>query len=541
MNKQRSEHRLVLAHLYVALTAVFLGTFFGLLQVWSRAGAADTPPWFDYYRMLTAHGVLLALVFTTLFITGLATYATYESIPREGRSLRLGWIAWGTMVAGVVMAAAEILAGNATVLYTFYAPLKASPLFYLGATLLIVGTWLVLLDILLQIRYFRRKRPGERIPLPAFMAASTFVMWSLATVGVAYEVLFQLLPWSLGLVSGVDVALSRLLFWYFGHPLVYFWILGAYMIWYAIIPKVLGVPIFSDSLTRMAFVLFIILSLPIGVHHEFVEPGIAPAWKLLQAFFTMMVVIPSLMTAFALFASFEQAAAKHGRYGFIGIVRSLPWSNPTFLGSALGMILFIFGGFGGIVNASYSMDVLVHNTMWVVGHFHITVGGPVALTFLAASYAFIPRLTGRAFTHTALARVQLWLWFIGMSIMSIGMHTEGLLGAPRRAASLGYGGAAVAASWAPWSMLAAIGGTIVFASVLLYLVAFVRMVFAGSPASTEFAFAEGNSEAGVTPPILDRLGGWALVGAALVVLAYSGPLMQHFHQHIYLAPGMRTW
>ncbi|TAM86713.1 cytochrome C, partial [bacterium] len=73
MEQQRAENRLILAYLYVALVSVFIGTFFGLLQVTSRAGLFQTPSWFDYYRMLTAHGVLLALVFTTLFISGLST------------------------------------------------------------------------------------------------------------------------------------------------------------------------------------------------------------------------------------------------------------------------------------------------------------------------------------------------------------------------------------------------------------------------------------------------------------------------------------
>jgi cytochrome c oxidase subunit 1 len=101
------------------------------------------------------------------------------------------------------------------------------------------------------------------------------------------------------------------------------------------------------------------------------------------------------MTAFALFASFELAMQRQGKHGFIDVIRGLPWNDPTFSGAALGMVLFIFGGLGGLVNASYGMDVLVHNTMWIVGHFHITVGGPVALTFMGAAYRLVPALTGR--------------------------------------------------------------------------------------------------------------------------------------------------
>src|SRR5581483_10541749 len=137
----------------------------------------------------TMHGVLMALVFTTFFITGLSLFVTYRSIPRDDRSVALGWAGWWVMLVGVVMAAVEILAGNATVLYTFYAPLKASPWFYLGATLLVAGSWIVMVDILVQIAAFKRANRGQKTPLPAFISAVTFVMWFIATLGVAGEML----------------------------------------------------------------------------------------------------------------------------------------------------------------------------------------------------------------------------------------------------------------------------------------------------------------------------------------------------------------
>src|SRR5579864_4411087 len=115
----KSENRLILSHIYVATGALCVGAIFGLLQAMSRARWVSAPLWFDYYRMLTAHGVLMALVFTTFFICGLASFFTYRAIPRE-RPLVLGWTAFAVMLAGTLAAAYEISAGNATVLYTFY-------------------------------------------------------------------------------------------------------------------------------------------------------------------------------------------------------------------------------------------------------------------------------------------------------------------------------------------------------------------------------------------------------------------------------------
>jgi cytochrome c oxidase subunit 1 len=532
---------LVLTHIYTATLVLGIGALFGVLQGFSRANLIVMPAWFDYYRMLTAHGVLMALVFTTFFITGLLTYATYRSIPRV-RSTTLNWVGYCVMLVGTLMAAITILSGNATVLYTFYAPLKASPSFYFGATLLIAGTWFVGYDIIANAVWFKQQNPGEKIPLPAFTAICTMIMWIIATLGVTAEMLI-LIPWSLGLTSGVNVSLTRMLFWYFGHPLVYFWIMGAYVIWYLVVPTAFGGTVFSDGLTRLAFVSLLLLSTPVGIHHEYLDPGISPGWKFLHTILTYAVVIPSFMTAFAIFASFEIAARRAGVTGFLNIVRWLPWRDPAFAGPGLGMILFIFGGFGGIVNNSYSMDVLVHNTMWVVGHFHITVGGPVALTFIGAAYRLVPSLARRRLFAPQLALASEYLWFVGMVIMSFAMHWAGLLGAPRRTSDISYFGAAGAATWHGQMLAAALGGTLIAIGVLLFVIVATGTYFTNKRAedNPELAFAPLDAEAGPTPLVLDRLGTWAAVAIVLAVVAYAGPVTQQLTAHSYLAPGMRTW
>src|SRR5947209_12889400 len=268
------ENRVVIAHIYTSTAAIVLGAFFGVLQGFSRARTISLPVWFDYYRILTMHGVLMALVFTTFFITGLSLFVTYRTIPRN-RSMTLGWLGWATMLLGTAMAAVTILKGDATVLYTFYAPLKASPYFYIGATLLIVGTWIVAAELFENIIWFRRSHRGDRVPLVVFGVGATFLMWVIATLGVVAE-MYLLIPWAFGWTPTINVMLTRIFFWYFGHPLVYFWIMGAYIIWYNIIPTRYGGNVFSDALTRLAFILLLLLSTPVGIHHQFMEPAIAP-------------------------------------------------------------------------------------------------------------------------------------------------------------------------------------------------------------------------------------------------------------------------
>jgi cytochrome c oxidase subunit 1 len=534
----RNENRLIIAYLYFSTIALMVGAIFGLLQGLSRANWFEAPSWFNYYRMLTAHGVLMAIVFTTFFICGLATLLTYRAIPRA-RSIVIGWLAFSVMALGTITAAVTIIAGQATVLYTFYAPLKAHPAFYIGTTLLIVGTWIVVVDILANVVWFHRNHPSERLPLVVHGSATTFTMWFIATLGVAIEMIFFLIPWSLGWTPTVNVMATRILFWYFGHPLVYFWIMGAYLIWYNIVPTLYGGKVFSDTLTRLAFILLLLLSTPVGIHHEFMEPGISAGWKWLHTMTTYGVVIPSIMTAFVIFASFEMAAQRKGVHGFFGTVRSLPWSNPAFAGPAFAMILFIFGGLGGVVNASYAMDTIVHNTMWIVGHFHVTVGGPVALTFIGISYWLIPRLTGRALFAPKLALAQTWTWFIGMAIMSTAMHWAGLLGSPRRTDNVSYFGSAAATAWMPHMHWAAIGGSILFLSILMFVAVAVGTLFTAKTESRPIIFALVEDDAMKTPASLDRLGTWAAVAVVLAVLAYAGPVYELMMMHTYGAPGLR--
>ncbi len=537
---RKAENRVVIAHVYTATAAIVVGALFGAMQGLSRASAFVAPPWFDYYRMLTMHGVLMALVFTTFFITGLSLFVTYRSIARSNRGLVLAWAGWWVMLVGVLMAAIEILLGNATVLYTFYAPLKASPWFYVGASLLIVGTWLIALDIFANVIWFRKHNPGLPVPLPAFTAAATFLMWWIATLGVVGEMYF-LIPWAFGWTPGVNVIVTRMLFWYFGHPLVYFWIMGAYICWYNIVPKFYNGNVFSDGLTRLTFIMLLLLSTPVGIHHEFTEPGISLTWKMLHTVTTYGVAIPSFLTAFAIFASFEIAARRKGKRGFWQTIMTLPWGNPAFAGPAYGMLLFILGGFGGLVNASYSMDTVVHNTIWIVGHFHVTVGGPVALTFVGISYWMIPKLTGRRLWKPDWALWQTRLWFIGMLVMSFSMHIAGLLGAPRRTADVSYLGNAPN-EWESYMLVASAGGLLLFTSIVIFAIVAIGTLLSNEKTEeTTVEFAQPIESGEPVPAYLQSLFRWGAVALVAAALAYAGPLLDILHNPGFLAPGMRTW
>ncbi len=520
------ENRLIIAGFLVSYAALAAGALFGMLQVIERIPGVKLVSSELYYRALTAHGVLLALVFTTFFIMSLATYVvTRELGLRETYSTRLNILSYALVGAGTLMAAVPILAGKANVLYTFYPPMKASPLFYIGATVLVIGTWLFGANLLLTVRKWRRGRNASvKLPLGVFGVVCTLIIWYIATLGVAAEMLLQLIPWSLGLVDRIDPLLARNLFWYFGHPLVYFWLLPAYIVWYTVLPRLLGVRIFSDFLARVVFVLFILFSTPVGYHHQFMDPGIKAAWKYLHTVTTFAVFLPSLITAFTVAATMEMAAKRRGGRGLFGWVAALPWRDPAFSAIALAMILFAFGGAGGAVNAGNNLNYVVHNTAWVPGHLHLTVGSAVALTFMGVSYLLLPVLTRRPLRSRRLALAQVWLWGAGMLLFSGSMHVLGVLGSPRRTYDVTFGGHPATQDWTPLLAAAGAGGVLLFLSVLLFLYVVARTLTA--PAELE-AQAEPEVQVPAVPPgMVDNLKLFTAIALMLVLVAYTLPTLE---------------
>lgn len=516
--------KLASTHLLVAIAAFGVAACMGVLQGLSIADFNFPMRSEDlYYISVTAHGVLMALVFTTFFIMGLG-YALTQALLGRLVGMKSAWFAFWFALLGTVGAAYTILTGQSTVLYTFYPPMQAHPLFYIGATMLVIGSWVWGGVVIASYRSWKRDHPVTPVPMAIHGILATIVVWYLATAGVAMEMLLQLIPWSLGWVETIDPVIARSLFWWFGHPLVYFWLMPAYVLWYTVMPRIAGGRLFSDKLARMVFILFVLLSTPVGFHHQLADPGISANWKFIHTITTFAILFPSFVTAFTVIASLEVAGRMKGARGLFDWIGRLPWRDPFFLAMALAMLSFAFGGFGGAINAAYGMNSMVHNTAWIMGHFHVTLGTTSALTFMGATYWLMPRLLGRELALPGLARIQPWLWFIGMGIFSTSFHIAGIKGLPRRV----YSGALAGEQGGAWEGLTqagAIGGIVLFLSALCFVAVVIATWTAGrriSPPAFEFAVPlEPVTEKG----LWDRIGMWTIVGIILVILAYAYPLI----------------
>ncbi|HET9577677.1 MAG TPA: b(o/a)3-type cytochrome-c oxidase subunit 1, partial [Usitatibacter sp.] len=492
--------RLVLAHFWVAFAAFLAAIVLGEWQMWVRS---PLHPWLDnpehYYRSVTAHGTVMAYVLPTLVAMGFGYALSELALRRPLVGLRWAWGGFWLAVAGTVMAAAPVAAGLASVLYTFYPPMIANPFYYLGIVLVVVGSWIWVALMSINLRAWRRDNPGAPVPLAMFGNVAGAYLWAWTSVGAAVEILVQILPVALGLKDTIDAGLARVFFSWTLHAIVYFWLMPAYIAFYTIVPRAIGGRLYSDNMARVAFVLFLVFSMPIGIHHLFADPQIGAGFQFVHAAMTAMVSVPTLLTVFTIVASVEIAGRMRGGKGAFGWIRALPWDNPMMLAVAFSFVMLGFGGAGGLINMSYQLNETVHNTQWVTGHFHLIFAGAIVIMYFMVAYELWPELTGRPAPDERLVRAQLWLWFVGMLVLTLPWHWVGLLGMPRRMAYYDYSHPDLAPQ--AWTVVAStIGGAllVVSAIVLVWILAsaWLRRGRALAPA---FTFSREAHAGGHTP------------------------------------------
>lgn len=538
-----SQRRVLRWTLYVGYAALTAGVFHGLANALSYGGISILG-WFPglstYYQGLTAHGVANVLIFTFAFANAFLPLMTARSLSRP-LSMGLLWASFLTLLAGNILAIYAVVGNKASVLYTSYAPLQAHWTYYVGLVLVVVSTWMALLNMLVVLRGWRKAHRGERIPLLAYISVVSYIMWGLASLPIAVEFIGFLIPWSLGIMEHIDPLLTRTLFWFTGHAIVYAWLLPAYVSWYALIPRQVSGAIISDSYTRIVWILFLLLSIPTGMHHQYTDPGIGEGMKAVHGVLTFGVFFPSLATAFSVMAALEIGGRRRGGAGLFGWIRTLPWGDPSVTAQILAMLTFILGGATGLINASFTMNQVIHNTTWVPGHFHMTVGTAVALTLMGVAFWLVPYLTRRALVGRVTALVSVWVYTIGVLIFARGMISGGLAGMPRRTflAEATYSSPA----WKLPGILTAVGGTLMFIGVMLFFVVIGLTIVAGRkgagprdiPVSgTLTAPARSGWE-----PRLDNLWLWVGVAVVLILIAY-GPFFVGYRPN-FVSPGFRLF
>ena len=310
--------KIALSHLWVAFAAFIVACFMGEYQVLERSGffpVLDSAP--VYFASVSTHGVLMGFVLTTFFIMGFGYAIAATSLKQPVWNQPLAWGGFWLALIGVVLAAIPLLTGKASVLYTFYPPIVAHAAFYIGATLLVVGSWAWCVIMLVMFSQWKKANPGVPVPLAMFATTANAMLWLWTSAGVAVEVLCQLIPLSLGWIDTIDPGLARTLFAWTLHPIVYFWLIPAYIAFYVFVPKQAGGYLFSDEMARIAFIVLAVFALPIGFHHLYMDPEQEKGWKLLHGIGTFVVALPTLVTGFTVIASLEIAGRLRGGKGLL--------------------------------------------------------------------------------------------------------------------------------------------------------------------------------------------------------------------------------
>ncbi len=386
---------------------------------------------------------------------------------------------------------------------------------------------------------WKKANPGQPVPLAMFATTANALLWLWTSAGVALEVLFQLLPLALGWIDTIDAGLARTLFAWTLHPIVYFWLLPVYTAFYVLVPKQAGGYLFSDEVARASVIVLVVFALPIGFHHLYMDPEQGQGWKLLHGVGTFVVALPTLVTGFTVIASLEIAGRLRGGQGMFGWILTLPWTNPMILAVILSLLMLIFGGFGGLVNASYAMNAMVHNTAWVSGHFHLIFGGTTIIMYLALAYYLWPMLTGKPLFSNTMALCQLWAWFIGMVILTTPWHVLGLLGQPRRISTVVYNNLLTLA-WKPYELAMIFGGLVLLASAGLFVYNLVKTQI--QPAAEDFTahieYAEPIHPVKQLPEFLNDFGLWNKVIAVLMAISFGVPILQFFFMQTF---GSSAW
>jgi len=307
----------------------------------------------------------------------------------------------------------------------------------------------------------RDKTYEGSVPLVTF-GATTAAIIAVFTILSGAGVLVPTFFVSIGLLESVDPLMYRVVWWAFGHSSQQINVAAHISIWYAVAAIAFGAKPMSERVSRGAFLLYILFLQLASAHHILADPGVSTEWKVVNtSYFMYFAVLGSMIHALSIPGAMEVAQRARGyNKGLFEWLRKAPWSNPTFSGVFIALVGFGFlGGTTGVMMGTEQLNLLIHNTIYVPGHFHATVVVGTTLTFMALTYFLIPSLFRREMIAPGLARLQPYLFGFSMYFFCLVMMGAGTLGVSRRHWDMAFSGNALAYEWpgAAYLMMGLVG------------------------------------------------------------------------------------
>lgn len=447
-----------------------------------------------YNAFITNHGTIMIFLWVVpSAIGGFGNYLVPLMIgARDMAFPKLNAIAfWLNPPAGLLILLSFIF-GGAQAGWTSYPPLSqitapvAQSMWILSVVL--AGTSSILGALNFVVTIWKMKIPSlkwDQLPLFCWAMMATAILALLSTPVLAIGLLLLLFDINFGTSfykpdAGGNVVIYQHLFWFYSHPAVYLMVLPIFGIMSEIIPVHARKPIFGYRAIAYSSVTICLLGLFVWVHHMFTSG--TPGW--MRVFFTistMMVAVPTGVKIFGWVATLWGGKIRYT-------------SAMLF---ALGLLsMFVIGGISGVTLGTTAFDIHVHDTYYIVGHFHYVLFGGSVFGIYAGLYHWFPKITGRLLNEP-LGRVHFLLTFIGTHLTFLPMHSLGLQGMPRRVAMYDP-------QFVSLNQLCTMGAYLLAFSVVIFMINVIWSWQAGVPAGDNPWRALSLEWTTSSPPIIEN-------------------------------------
>ncbi len=448
--------RLTISYLTASTAILAASGLLGVILRWSQAVPEARVGDNFWYAMMTAHGLGAFVGWGAFAVMGLAWWTLAGcGFPVRGFGLAMARLSWWLMVLGVLGVIVTTIFMGFGASWVFLYPLPfygegnwgawATGLFSFSVLLagLSIVTWCFAIlhtvtnrEALHSVSSSIGKRLGlsfgwgfmmprtfatnpRPVPYPVIPLAVIGLDMIVATLPLAGLLIWQILE-SLGWVGSANDLLAKNILWWFGHPVVYLLLFPAVAVYYWLIPRYAGRDLVAGHVIAIAWTVAVIANVFVWAHHLYLDyPSGTPQAQINTAMqpITFALVLPSALSLYSLAFTIYRSR-----------FRWTPASTALFFG----LVGWLLAGLSGIVNATIALDVAVHNTLWIVGHFHHMAMLNIGLLIFGATYALLPELSGKALYSEKLAWVHVWTTFVaGMIFFGLWL-VQGLDGAPRR-------------------------------------------------------------------------------------------------------------
>ena len=483
-----------IAMLYLVGTglAFLVGGVFALLiriHLWEPEGTLFNP---DFYnRMFTLHGVFMVFFFIIPAIPAvMGNFCLPPMLGAKDVALpKLNLFSWYLWLAGTLLAIYSIWFGAVDTGWTFYTPYSIQTnqaVLAMGFAIFMIGFSSIFTGLNFIVTIHKLRAPGLtwfRMPLFVWAIYATAILQVLATPVLGITVLLLAFEnmYHVGVFDpayGGDPVLFQHFFWFYSHPAVYIMILPGM----AIISEVVTVharkPLFGYKMLAFSSLAIAIISFLVWGHHMFTS-GQSSFAMFAFSFLTFFVAIPTAIKVFSWVATIYAG--------------SISLSAPM-LYALIFLIIFTIGGLTGIILGALSLDIHLHDTYYIVAHFHYVMMGSAAMAFFAGLHHWWPKMFGVMYSEF-MAKISCALIFVGFNVTFIPQFIMGSQGMPRRYATY-------TEQFTGYHRVSTVGAMIIGIGMTLMLGYLIHSLFAGKK-------AKHNQWGGVTlewqtptPPVL---------------------------------------